>query len=106
MKDSDRMRAEFGDEIANLCKAVNGTLVTAFSGTNKVFIEDDDIIHFYMIHTKAKHQEVRDAVAKAYPYISCNHDHDRYFRQSVISTSAFDREGVAYYIVETLARNI
>lgn len=109
MKASDRMLRDFGLEINQFCKLVDGELVSSISGADKIHPEDEDFINFYTVYTNKTHDEVRNAVSKAFPYVSCGHDHDCcgcYFRRSVISRPMFDRESVAYYIVETLSRNI
>jgi hypothetical protein len=103
------IRKEFGDEIANTLVRIHGDLLNRISGFNQITGDMDDLTIFFYVVSGRSLEEVKTATFAEFVREDCECVHDCcdcYFRNTVKVWSAHDREGIAYYILDTWSRNI
>jgi hypothetical protein len=98
--------AGFGNEIAYLCSRLKAGLDLCVKGKDTVEYSLGPEVTLYKIWTDASLEEVRDAIFRTFPATTDIVGAGERFRSKVAAFSAHDREGVAYYIIDTWSLNI
>jgi hypothetical protein len=108
MKPGIKMLELFGQPIYEVCRRVEGSLEMSTTGSDKVHEQDRDQVNVYKVFTNKSLDQVRHAVAMSFLDEQCECTCDCcgcWFRSSISTVSAYDRECTAYFIIETFSQN-
>lgn len=103
------IRALASDEIAHICTELDASLELFVEGKDKIDTENQTHVSMYEIWTDHYLNRVENVVYAALKNTECSHNYDccGCFKRSKVKVySLFDREGIAYIILDYWSRNI
>ena len=98
------IRTAAGTEIADICEDLDAELGLYVEGEDLLDVTLGDVVYFYQIWTDREYEEVKNKVFSTLVRREGWDGEVRVYRARVSVFSCFDKEGIAYYIIDTWER--